>query len=244
MKGKIHIAEFNAYAKRCEAALIDVDNTAVDTNVSEGIGKRYLIRELERRHYGNVCIGLYGAALTLYYQKLRRDERTALEKFIGALNTAGCVDLGTTEEFAEECVRKHLYPGMKEFVKYLKSGGLRTIVHTGGLDVSAKAVKEEVSADDSIGNYTIKGNTIVPYGQETGLDKCTRAEKYLSDLGMSIADCLVVGDAGSDLPLMHMSALSLASPKAEKEVIEAADLWVSDYRSFEIFGSMKLPFMT
>jgi len=214
----------------CRSALFDVDNTSVDGNVSAGIGKRYLQKEMMAGHCGNFMVGVIGGLGTTIYRKAMKDDENGIGIFIKSLNMARCVDEETTKKFAREYVSKHSMPGAKDFVDHLRRMNIYSIVHTGGMNLSAEVVKEELGFDDSFGNYCLECDVIVPTRYaDIKPNKTSTAMRYLEHAGRRIGDCLVVGDAESDLELMDAARLSLASPKASKRVRKAASLWVPDY---------------
>ena len=118
------------------------------------------------------------------------------------------------------------------FLDYLDDMGIPRIIFTGGLDVPARAAMDCFGFDMSFANYTFDEKEITPspYTNGNGLpDKLSTAEKYMHDVGINLSDCLIVGDAETDIPVMECARLSLASPRAKQGVREAADLWTPSY---------------
>jgi phosphoserine phosphatase len=104
-----------------------------------------------------------------------------------------------------------------------------SVVYTGGLDVSAQAASDIFDFDDSFANYTFDGSRIVPSHPDLGLDKERIAQRYLCERDLELQDCLVVGNSDTDMPLMRLARLSLASPLADEEIRQVADLWAENY---------------
>lgn len=220
---------------KCKAALIDVDGTLVEGSVSEGIGKGYLLQEWQRGNYASAAAGFLGAVKTIYFTKVMSDEQRGYDAFAAALSNAGCVGEESAYRFAEEFVKKHGLPSAADFVKFLNVAGLQTIAYTGGLDVSAKAASRHFGTRMALSNYRIEENRIIPsrYVWPQRPLKRVAAENFLDiELNLGLDECLVVGDAETDPPVMSGAMLSLAAPLAKQAVKDVSDYWAQSFGLF------------
>ncbi len=233
--------EFAQELEKCEIALFDLDNTTIDGNASAGVVYGYLGQELGNKNLRNVAIGLWGGLQTEYYRRTGR-EQTGLKRFVAALNKAGCADNGSAYSFAYDYVEKHGFDGFGKLVECLEQDfSIAPVVYTGGLEASSRAAKSIFRFYDSFANYMFNGNLIVPsrFASPENPSKLDTAERYLQGVWeVNLSQCLVVGDAETDMPVMERAGLSLASPKAKPQVREAADFWTPDYG--ELHTSLKI----
>ena len=130
-----------------------------------------------------------------------------------------------------------LHPNAKEVVKALKDAGIITAIISGGVDVLAEMVAEELGI-----NFVIANGVETDYsGYLTGNGVCrvdikqkgAVLEKLANDLGISPSHCIAVGDSKWDVDLLEAAGLGIGyNPDAE--LAKVADKTISDLN--EILG--------
>ncbi len=226
--------EFRNTLKGCKAAVYDLDNTLVDGRVADGMGKKFLSSELCRLHLNHVWLGARNYS-TVKRIAEEQGEAKGLEYFFGVIGQTGCANRDLMKRFARDYIQKHGLHGSVEFAAYIKSLGIKQFISTIGCDMAAQASCELYGLNDYTANPVFCQNSVVKSCEpfiKTGEDKLYHTRKMLERRGLSLRDSLVVGNDELDHELMKASKLSAASPLANEETREIADIWIENYAAF------------
>ncbi len=228
--------EFKNLAE-CKAAVVDVDKTLVAGRTAQGMGVRLLERELYSGHLKNFLHGLRNFPVVFRMGKTG-GESAAMEYFFTVLGETGCADKKSAYRFAEQYIADHELPGASEFVDYLHDKGLYVVCSSLGSSIAIDAAQTffgfDACSDGNEATYEdgiITGCRITTSDRPIGRQRSKKqaVEKVLAEHDLTLADCVVVGDNGTDREMMENARYSIASPLADIETIKAADIWVSDY---------------
>lgn len=232
--------EFREALKECRLAIFDLDGTLVSGRTADGIGKRFLKRELKEKHYSNVIKGAINYPLVLAVTSLR-GEAAGLQYFAKVLFGTGCADMGSIKQYAKEYIEKHEIPGARDFIDKVHKTGLpkASVISTTGFDEAAVQALFYFNACNAVGNEIVydKPNLISDDNIAVSLqmDIRTGHDKSVHTLGkpsILVRKYIMVGDSESDHELMRNATLAAASPLADKKTRELADIWIPDYRDF------------
>ncbi|HLE07471.1 MAG TPA: HAD family hydrolase [archaeon] len=225
------------------SAIFDLDNCLVEGRVAEGIGARFLKRQLKRGRIDHVVKGILGQRRVreILESGGRKAEVCGMEEFMWTLCRTGIATRERLFDYAYQRVEKHALPGAKEFIQRLNNFGIETYILTLGLDVSAKAAGKYfgVKEENCYGNPVVYKEDGVAKGCDstmwTGADKLKLArEKGLLNDRNSIA----VGNDYLDWPLMSATGAtySMSSPTADSKTRGLATFPITDYKklAFEI----------
>ncbi len=114
--------------------------------------------------------------------------------------------------------------GAAETVSELRSKGIKTAVISGGFDIVAERIKEELAMDYSVANQfvvedgKITGEVVGPLIKEGSKGKIF--EMLAAKVGVSLEECAAIGDGANDISMFRKAGLSIAFNS--KPVVEAA----------------------
>lgn len=245
MPRQYNVREFKGELDKCYGIVADVDKTLVDGRAAQGAGASFLKSELFRilPHISHFRLGLSN-----YKEVLRRakeSETAGLEYFMDVLAQAQpCATLDMFKTYTERYMQKHALPGAREFMRYLQRIGtgqneIPAYVATLGTDVAAHAAWRHFIG---VGLMHYLGNS-VKYGPDGALqgveitmkdggEKKEKTENMIGASGLSLKDCVVIGNDMNDWPTMAAGRLRVASPLADDDIRGRADIWISDYSKF------------
>ncbi len=137
---------------------------------------------------------------------------------------------GLDFEKALEVARKlPLMKGAKETIIELKSKNIATAIITGSFDFIANRIKNELGID-----YVVANKLVVKDGKITGevegeiVENCSKGkalEKLSKELGISLDQCVAIGDGANDACMLEKAGLAIAFNS--KEVLnDVADVIV------------------
>ncbi len=122
-----------------------------------------------------------------------------------------------------------LMKGAKEAIMELKSRNIATAIITGSFDFIAERIKNELGID-----YVIANKLVVKEGKLTGevegevVENCSKGkalEKLSKELGISLDQCVAIGDGANDACMLEKAGLAIAFNS--KEVLnDVADVIV------------------
>ena len=128
--------------------------------------------------------------------------------------------------------RAPLMKGASETVKILKTAGYKTAIISSGISVLAERIRCELGMDYCFSNRLLTDDSglLTGDGEEVvGLfDKGKVLRHLASTAGISVEQCVVVGDGRFDVPLFREAGLSIAFNAKDESVREAADLAVDE----------------
>ena len=125
-----------------------------------------------------------------------------------------------------------LVPGARELVEALHARGTRTIIVTGGLDVLAERVCEELGIHQHVGNglcvdehgYLLADGVLrVPVN-----DKGKPVRRILDELGVEALDAAAIGNSGQDARMFEQCGFGVAFDPLDDEVRKAADVVIEE----------------
>ena len=137
----------------------------------------------------------------------------------------------TREEVRHILNNVPLMPGVRESFQALREKGIITAIISGGIDLLAERVGQELGADhilangleaDEEGRLTGEGISVVPLRQ-----KDLVLARLQQELGITRSETVAIGDTGIDIPLFRQSGLGIAFNSEKSEVLEAADVVVT-----------------
>jgi len=137
----------------------------------------------------------------------------------------------SAQKAQEEADKLQLMPGAVELIHYIHGIGGKTAMITGGFNLAADRVKEQLNLDYSYSNELLVQDGILT-GDAVGPVRVTNAkETVLSELvektGIPFEECFVVGDGANDICLFEKAGFSVAF-NAKPIVQEHANAVVSE----------------
>ena len=244
------VAQFKRELYQCKGTVYDLDGTLVRGRVAEGVGKRFLKRELTRIFTDWHNKGYHARNVKLGATNYSRVNRAAKEKgdpeglrlFLEILGQARCADQESAYGFAHDYVQERALPGAHDFVRFIKYG-MRTrreshpsLVSTLGSDIAVEVAMRYFGLDNGIAAVRVAYNDGFISGGEVearnGEEMAHKTEKVLQRYGLSLNACLVVGNDINDHPMMSAARLTAASPLADEVTKAAAHIWIRDYETF------------
>ncbi|MCA1812923.1 MAG: HAD-IB family phosphatase [Halobacteriales archaeon] len=125
-----------------------------------------------------------------------------------------------------------LVPGARELVEALHARGTRTIIVTGGLDLLAERVCQEVGIRSHVGNGLChdehgmlldEGILRVPVN-----DKGEPVRKLLRELRVEPARAAAIGNSRQDVPMFDACGLGVAFDPLDEDVRRGADVVIEE----------------
>ena len=124
-----------------------------------------------------------------------------------------------------------LHPNAKETVRSLKEAGIMTAIISGGVDVLAEMVAGELGIDIVIANGVEKDYR----GYLTGKGICrvdinkkgAVLEHLARELGISLSNCIAVGDSKWDADMLKTAGLGIGY-RPDAELAKVADRTITD----------------
>ncbi len=129
------------------------------------------------------------------------------------------------EKIKEILYRVELMKGAEETVSRLKESGCVTAIISGGLQILADRVKEELGMDYAYANRLVFNDKGVE-GVDQIVDfkgKGSILKKIADDRGIDKKDCAAIGDYINDIPLFKAAGYSIAFNPKDEEVVKYAD---------------------
>lgn len=152
--------------------------------------------------------------------------------FVGALNERVGLLRGLSESVLDvAAARIRLMPGARELIATLRRAGVTTALVSGGFTVFADRAAGELRFDRVIANRLdvvdgkLAGTVAPPI-----VTAATKRETLLSlatELGLSLAETMAVGDGANDLPMLETAGLGVAFHA--KPAVAAASRWRIDH---------------
>jgi len=181
--------------------------------------------------YLHLCLGTMGQAEEFFAQGMAG--QIDYEEF---LRLDACLWVGTPRATLEALLCQNPYlPGAQETVAALKGRGVRVAIISTGLLLHAEMVAEELGIGPVFGNeifFDGDGAEPVVNGRVrahlTMGQKGEVMERLQSQLGISPAESLAVGDTRGDIPLFERSGVSVAVNPNQPEVAAAADIVLAE----------------
>ncbi|WP_300297117.1 phosphoserine phosphatase SerB [Ferrovibrio sp.] len=145
--------------------------------------------------------------------------------------------------------RIKLMPGAVALVATLKSHGVHCALVSGGFDYYTQPIAQQLGFDEQQANHLILENDAIAGVREPILGREAKLEalqRVAREKGISMEDCIAVGDGANDLAMLGAAGLGIAF-HAKPKVQEAARfnirhgdltalLYAQGYRRDEIFG--------
>ncbi|WP_298726007.1 phosphoserine phosphatase SerB [uncultured Ferrovibrio sp.] len=146
--------------------------------------------------------------------------------------------------------RIKLMPGAMQLLQTLKENGVYTVLVSGGFDYYTVPIAMKLGFDDQQANHMIIEDGVITgavrepiLGREAKLEALQRVAQ---ERGISLDDCITVGDGANDLDMLRAAGLGIAF-HAKPKVQEAARfnvrhgdltalLYAQGYRRDEIVG--------
>jgi phosphoserine phosphatase len=145
--------------------------------------------------------------------------------------------------------RIKLMPGAQALIATLKQHGVHCALVSGGFDYYTVPIAEQLGFDEQQANHMILENEQIAgiaepiLGREAKLEALQRVAR---ERGITLADCITVGDGANDLAMLGAAGMGVAyhaKPKVQAEArinIRHGDLtallYLQGYRADEIHG--------
>lgn len=134
-----------------------------------------------------------------------------------------------TESVAVEALTSYtLVPGARELVSELKGKGYMTAAITGGFDITAEAIRNDLGltyaqAVSSI-SFTSEDmvETIISKGEES-YAKVELLEALCNELGITLRDCICIGDGGNNIKLFDATGHGITFASSSDAVKQHAE---------------------
>lgn len=226
-----------ASLEEAEAIICDLDGTLVEGNTAEKIGRKILRRELFCFHLGNVRYGLKKRK-KINELKENGKEIEGLKQFFEAIGDRRIITRERYRRYARKVIEKNEIKGSKEFLHTLRQDyGLDVFIISVSDEITLSEAKKYFKAKDTKGNPVyyydnsdlIKGIKTEIKDAET---KYNAACQLLQKYGISLKDCVAIGNDKNDLLILSNAAFSLCSPNSKEEIREIVSYPVGDYEEF------------
>lgn len=141
----------------------------------------------------------------------------------------------TIDEIGKILSHYTLTPNVKKVVKQIVHRGFQTAIITGGLDILASKVARELGIPQVIAN----GLVVDRSGRLTGegilrvepRQKDKNLVQLAKDLGISLEECVAVGDGEYDVNFLKKAGLAVAVGRNPR-LVRVADLVIDDFSQF------------
>lgn len=159
------------------------------------------------------------AAITAKAMNGELDFHDAIRERVGLLKDLPVESINKTLELT------HLNPGAKTFVATMKKHGATCVLVSGGFTFFTNAIAQQAGFDAHHGNeLIIDGDVLAGTVKEPILDKHAKVDflnQYITQLNITAADALTIGDGANDLPMLQAAGLGIgykAKPNVAKEL--------------------------
>lgn len=145
--------------------------------------------------------------------------------------------------------RIKLMPGAQALLATLKSHGVHCALVSGGFDYYTQPIAEQLGFDEQQANHMILENDAIAGIREPILGREAKLEalqRVASARGITVSDCMTVGDGANDLAMLGAAGMGVAyhaKPKVQEQArinIRHGDLtallYLQGYRADEIYG--------
>ena len=203
---------------RYKLVAFDMDGTLVESDSCWGVLHRYFgTKEAARRN-----LGAYERGEIDYQEFMRRD--------ISLWRPPPHIS-----EIEQVLASFTLAPKVGDVVKNIHGSGYSTAIVTGGLDLLASRVAEELR----IGHVVANGLATDERGYLTGGGifrvepalKHEALEKLAAKLGLTLGECVAVGNSKYDLKFLKCAGLGVAI-RGDKILARVADVVIKDFEHF------------
>ena len=134
-----------------------------------------------------------------------------------------------------------LVEGAKETIHAVKELGLKTAIISSGVSILADRIQKELGIDYSFSNKIVEdengkviGIEIVPVHK-----KATILRRLAKLEGISVKECIVIGDGTYDVPMFKIAGFSIAFNSDKEEVKKAADISIDKEDLREVISHIK-----
>ena len=170
------------------------------------------------------------AAVTAAAMRGEIDWPESLRRRVKAL--AGLEESALERVYAE---RLRFNPGAERLIAAARRAGLKTLLVSGGFTYFTDRVRERLNLDYAYSNMLVAeggkldGTVTGPLVDAAG--KAAHVARLESELGLSPAAVLAIGDGANDLPMMAEAGTSIAYHA--KPVVKASATYALDYAGLE-----------
>lgn len=141
----------------------------------------------------------------------------------------------TIEEIRTILMDYHLAPNVFEIVKEIHRRGYTTAIVSGGLDILACDVAKILGINHVLANGLEAGKDGRLTGEGIFRVEPTRKKKVLSkladELGITLGECVAVGDSEYDVEFLDGAGLGVAIGRIPK-LVEVSDVVIEDFSHF------------
>ena len=219
--------------QRAVAVISDGDRTLWKSNAAEwGIGKPYIMQALRTGRFATAWRGVIG------YLEIKRairkdptievDGAKGLEMFYSKLRRSGIGKSIEMQGMAYEYIIGHRLRSTFEIVTYFDR---KFLASCNGSSVAA-AANRVFNFTNFVSNQDLFDRNGLLTGLDVrirdGEDKARCVFDMLVRHGISLMDCIYIGDNSSDIPALKMARFPVASPFATEEVKAVAHFVLSD----------------
>jgi phosphoserine phosphatase len=152
--------------------------------------------------------------------------------FVAALNERVALLRGLPESVLDAAAERiRLMPGAAALIATLSRAGVTTALVSGGFTVFAERVAAELGFDRVVANRLdiidgkLAGTVTPPIA--TGATKRETLISLATELGLTLAETMAVGDGANDLPMLETAGLGVAFHA--KPAVAAASRWRIDH---------------
>ncbi len=229
---------FKASLNGCKAVVMDLDQSLIHGTLTGDIGFKFLELEKNKGHDDHYKLGMENVVKILEIT-LNEGVAEGLRYFFDVIGKTGCALYTTFFDLAKDAIKEAELPGAEAFVKYIKEKELKPFISSMGCDIGVKAAVEYFGCKDGIGNPVIycPEKSIIQYCKiemRNGEEKLEKTREMLKRHGLDISEALVLGNDELDYPMMKAARLSVASPLADEEAKQIANIWIANFRAFNL----------
>jgi len=159
------------------------------------------------------------------YEKLNNDFYSGQLSYEKLLLLAFGLLKGLSVKEVEEAVLKiPLYNGAQELVKALTNLGFRVILLTDNPDILCKPLMKRLPFSDYIATEMLVKNNVVVGIKRLLLSKLGGLKEYTERLGISLGECIHIGDWLNDTPVFKAVGFSIAVNPKHPQAVETASI--------------------
>lgn len=193
--------------RRKKLIVADMDSTIVDAETLDELAEHAGLKDQI-------------ATITQAAMDGKLDFKAALHERVSMLKGLGVEALGETLQ------KMNLNAGAQLLVKTMADNDATCVLVSGGFTFFTEAIAQRVGFHHHHGNILgIEGEVLNGTVVEPVLDRYAKVgfmNRYIKDLGLTVQDCLAIGDGANDIPMLKAAGLGIGY-RPKRAVADAVD---------------------
>ncbi|MHA1616306.1 MAG: HAD family hydrolase [Candidatus Njordarchaeales archaeon] len=119
-----------------------------------------------------------------------------------------------------------LYPGAEEAIRTLRNLGYHVILLTDNPDIFCRPLVKRLGFSGYVATEMLVRDGVIMGIRKLLSNKLTGLQSYIKDLGISLRECIHIGDWLNDVPVFRAVGFSIAINPKHPEAVKAARLCI------------------